>query len=66
MRSWRIFHNVSFREYLARQSNSRAICCTAYVGSWHKADLPKRLSLCPLSERSGHALPTRPNDQWRD
>src|SRR5262249_21920030 len=35
--------------------------CGALSRFWHKADLPKALSICPLSERSGHGPPYCPD-----
>jgi hypothetical protein len=40
---------------LTRSSNSAAFCCDAYVAVRHKADLVKRLPVCPLLGRSRRA-----------
>src|SRR5262245_4321359 len=37
-----------------RPRPSLAVCCTAYVRFWHKADIARCRRVCLLSERSGH------------
>ena len=42
-----------------------AVCCTAYVGFRHEADISRQACACPLSERSGHPVSVWSVPIWR-